>query len=126
VQVFYLDSIDLGDLNMPHNIFPRAQCFTADRIKAMAASDACRDENGERLASVFGASMVSKNKLCLRHLSMSTYNVILNSNEFKVYMCSLGLVTMYATHGQGQGGVLTRILLVLDGCLMLQRRWCLR
>lgn len=57
-QVLYLDSIDLGELNMPHTIFPWAQCFTADRMKAMAAADVVRVKSGDRMDPVYGASKV--------------------------------------------------------------------
>ena len=58
LQVLYLDSIDLGLLNMPHTIFPRSQCFTSDRLKAMVSADSPRVKFFERNDCSFGASLV--------------------------------------------------------------------
>ena len=58
LQVLYLDSIDLGLMNMPHTIFPRSQCFTSDRLKAMVSADSPRVKFSERNDCSFGASLV--------------------------------------------------------------------
>ncbi|KAF7106876.1 hypothetical protein CFC21_107579 [Triticum aestivum] len=39
LQVFYLDNIQLGDLSMTHDVFPRIKAFTADKIRAMINAD---------------------------------------------------------------------------------------
>jgi hypothetical protein len=38
-QVFYLDSINLGEISMAHDVFPRIKVFTADKIRAMINAD---------------------------------------------------------------------------------------
>ena len=35
LQVFYLDSINLGDISMAHDVFPRIKVFTAEKIRSM-------------------------------------------------------------------------------------------
>lgn len=37
--MFYLDSIDLGEISMAHDVFPRIKVFTADKIRAMINAD---------------------------------------------------------------------------------------
>ena len=39
LQVFYLDSINLGQISMAHDVFPRIKVFTADKIRAMINAD---------------------------------------------------------------------------------------
>lgn len=39
LQVFYLDSIELGELSMTHDVFPRIKVFTAEKIRAMIQAD---------------------------------------------------------------------------------------
>ncbi|KAG2580083.1 hypothetical protein PVAP13_6NG254848 [Panicum virgatum] len=35
LQVFYLDNIDVGPYNLPHNVFPRISVFDNDRMRVM-------------------------------------------------------------------------------------------
>ncbi|TVU35756.1 hypothetical protein EJB05_17659, partial [Eragrostis curvula] len=39
LQVIYLDSIDLGNLNLRHCKLPRISCFTAEQFRRMIAAD---------------------------------------------------------------------------------------
>lgn len=35
LQIFYLDNLDFGMLNLPHNAYPRISCFDESRIRSM-------------------------------------------------------------------------------------------
>lgn len=39
MQVFYLDNIDFGVLNLPHDIFPRWKQFSTDCLNSMIQAD---------------------------------------------------------------------------------------
>lgn len=46
LQLFYLDSIDLGDISLPHDVLPRISAFTNDNIKTMILADSSRNISG--------------------------------------------------------------------------------
>lgn len=58
LQVFYLHSIDLGEISMAHDVFPRIKVFTADKIRAMINADKPMDSMRNR-DFIFGISTVS-------------------------------------------------------------------
>ncbi|XBI83716.1 hypothetical protein VPH35_092186 [Triticum aestivum] len=55
LQVFYLHSIDLGEISMAHDVFPRIKVFTADKIRAMINADKPMDSMRNR-DFIFGIS----------------------------------------------------------------------
>ncbi|KAJ1292297.1 hypothetical protein BS78_02G381700 [Paspalum vaginatum] len=66
LQVLYLDSINLGPLNMRHDSLPRISQFTSDRLKSMIAMDSTNGRTTRRVAG-FGQSEV-----CSTHSYHST------------------------------------------------------
>ncbi|KAL6873537.1 hypothetical protein ACP4OV_013619 [Aristida adscensionis] len=39
LQILYLDSVNLGSWNLPHDVLPRVRVFSFDRIRSMIAAD---------------------------------------------------------------------------------------
>ena len=58
-QVFYLDNIQLGDLSMTHDVFPRIKAFTADKIRAMINADKRPMDSSKNGDFIYGISAVS-------------------------------------------------------------------
>ncbi|KAM3399813.1 hypothetical protein ACQJBY_004957 [Aegilops geniculata] len=56
LQVFYPDSIILGDLSMAHDVFPRIKVFTADKIRAMINADKRPVDSTKNGDCIFGIS----------------------------------------------------------------------
>ncbi|KAM3231203.1 hypothetical protein ACQJBY_061394 [Aegilops geniculata] len=56
LQVFYLYSIDLGEISMAHDVFPRIKVFTADKIRAMINADKKPMDSMRNRYFIFGIS----------------------------------------------------------------------
>lgn len=61
-QIFYLENIDLGPLNLPHVVFPRIKAFDCSVLGRMIQADT------NKVSACFGCSKVN--------YSMVTYNNI--------------------------------------------------
>ncbi|XBI15545.1 hypothetical protein VPH35_057945 [Triticum aestivum] len=56
LQVFYLDNIQLGDLSMTHDVFPRIKAFTVDKIRAMINADKRPMDSSKNGDFIYGIS----------------------------------------------------------------------
>ncbi|KAF7103822.1 hypothetical protein CFC21_104764 [Triticum aestivum] len=55
----YLDSINLGEISMAHDVFPRIKVFTADKTRAMINADKRPMDSTKNRDFIFGSSAVS-------------------------------------------------------------------
>ena len=84
MQVLYLDSIDVGFLNISHDTFPRIRHFTAEIMKTMIMADTIPGKLEAR-GFEFGKSQVRRTAM---------YVVYINKNEQKIEVMCIQISNM--------------------------------
>ena len=84
MQVLYLDSIDVGFLNISHDTFPRIRHFTAEIMKTMIMADTIPGKL-EAGGFEFGKSQVRRTAM---------YVVYINKNEQKIEVLCIQISNM--------------------------------
>ena len=84
MQVLYLDSIDVGSLNISHDTFPRIRHFTAEIMKTMIMADTIPGKLEAR-GFEFGKSQVRRTAM---------YVVYINKNEQKIEVLCIQISNM--------------------------------
>ncbi|CAM0874999.1 unnamed protein product [Alopecurus aequalis] len=82
LQVFYLDNLDMGDENLPHNIFPRMKVYTPTVMNRILALDKTTGRRAE--VAIYGRLLPRKSEtVCYSrsNTSIASSSSLLNNSD---------------------------------------------